>query len=437
MKKRVIFATMVALGCMMTSCMREDDWEMFRHPIHITGEMDPTLGFPVGTGKMNMNDLLSSLSANYNGMINDTGDVIVVEYSMSTSDTVRASSYLQGKKKMESGKWKKNSRPGAKVNWFVKDTVLEDTIDIDFFNDVEGLDSITLAHVWVDLSVGVNGDISDLVADKVNVMFDSMEIWYKDHAGVTKQFVNPALDTFNVYIPDLRNEVLLAFPRMDMADMVNDRPSKMIAKYHLKLRVDPSIVTQNIATMPIQDIIDSVGMSYLVYSANMEVRMPLSVRVANMDYSFDVDMGAGLSSVNLDSILKSINEGLSAEVTDCKFRLVLDNGIPLNLNLTAVAMAADSVTVKWLAFNNELIPSAVTAPMAGDPLVQEAVSPSHKVLEVTLNKSDIEQLKEAKYLRVNITVNSSNNHVTVKKSDYLEMKAYLQVHPTVGVDIEL
>ena len=367
----------------------------------------------------------------------NTGDVITVIYSMSASDTIKASSYIDGKKAMPRVAPGLSSKNGAKVDYFTKDTLIEEEIDIDFFNDVEGLDSISLAHVWVDLSVSVHGDIAPLVADKVNVLFDSVEIWYDDHAGVRKRFVDPALDTFHVSIPDLRDTVKMAFPTMDMASMINERPSKMVAKLHLKLNVDPSIVTQNIATMPIQDIIDSVGMSYLVYSAQMDVKMPLSVRVDNMSYSFSINMGDGLSTINLDSILNSIHDGLSCEVQDSKFRLVLDNGIPLNLNLTARAYAADSTTLLWTAFNNELIPAAVTAPMAGDPLVEEAVSPTHKVLEVTLDKNDIEKFKEAKYMNVDFTVNSSNKHVTVKRSDYLNLKAYLQVHPSVDVNVQI
>ena len=442
MKKKVLFATMVALTCALTSCLKDDDLEMLRHPIHVTGEFDPTLGIPVGSGQMNMNDLLTSLSGSWGGAIIDTGDVITVEYSMSTSDTVKASSYMQGKKAMPKKSMNMFSTPSPKVNWYVKDTVLQDTIDIDFFDDVEFLDSISLAHVWVDLSVGVHGDVSDIIADKVNVTFDSMEIWYKDHTNSFRQFIDPTLDTFHVYIPDLRDTVKMAFPTMDMADMVNDRPSKMVARYHLKLRVDPSIVSQNIATMSVQDIIDSIGMSYLVYSAKMDVKMPLSVSINNMVYNFDVDMGDGLSSVNLDSILNSIHEGISAEITDCKFKLSLDNGIPLNLSLSARGVAADSVTTLCTIFLNEKVPAAEIGPMANDPLVYEAKNPTHKVIETQLSKTDIEKLKESKYLRVNVTVDSrdDNNmlrHVTVKRSDYLKLKAYLQVHPTVDIDVQI
>lgn len=438
MKKRVFFATMVALACMMTSCMREDDWEMFRHPIHVTGEMNPTFGIPVGTGRMNMNDLLTSFSANYNGVISDTGDMITVLYEISMSDTVFASDFIPDSKgKVKGGK---RGKGGAKADAYTKDTLLENIIDIDFFNDVEGLDSIAMAHVWADLSVGVHGDFGNNpgIANNLHVSFDSVELWYDTPNSATpKQFINESLSNFHVEINDLTVDSLYSFPKMDLATVVNDRPSRLYARYHLKLRVDPGIITQNIATMTIQEIIDSLSMAWISYSANMQLKMPMAMRVDNMSYDFDVDLGNGLSSVNLDSILKSINEGLSAEVTSSKFRLVLDNGIPLNLNLTAVAFAGDGVTPLWAVFTNEPVPSAQTAPTADDPMVEEAVSPTRTVLEVVLNKTDIENLKQAKTLKVNIRVNSGNKHVNVKKSDYLDLKAYLEVHPSLTVDISI
>lgn len=442
MKRVLLFTTLVALVCTVTSCMRDDDWEMFNHPIHITGEIDPVLGFPVASGEMNMNDLLANLSSDYAGIVNADSNIITVEYSISSVDTVYASSFMNNSKRVAKASPKAPRmnplKNGPKVDFFTKDTILEDVIDIDFFNDVKELDSLTLAHVWVDLSVSIKGDIPQNYSQYAYVTFDSIQLWYDDSVGTHKRYYSNEVDleSYHVDIPDLSVGVHEAFPTMDMASMVNERPQRMYARYHLKLRVSPQIITQNIANMAIQDIIDTLGMTYITYSADLQVHMPMTARISNMDYKFDLDLGEGLSSVNLDSVLQNINEGLSAEVTESMFCLSLSNNIPLNLNLTAGAYSEDSVLL-WTAFSDELIPSAVTAPMANDPLVEESVSPTSTVLETTLNRSDIENLNNSKYLRVNIRVNSNNKHVAVKKSDMLKIKAYLQIHPTVGIDIEL
>lgn len=438
MKKRILFATAVALACTsLTSCIKGDDLELIKHPIHVTGEMHPTFGIPVGNGEMNMNDLLTSLSSNYNGMISDTGEVITVRYSMSSNDTVFASDFVPDTKSGKEAHTRVPKKNGIKADALTKDTVLETTVAIDFFNDVQGLDSIAITHVWADLSVGVHGNFGSAqsIAEKLHVTFDSVEIWYDDHNGVHQKFDDPNLADFSIPIENITADSLYAFPRMDMAKMVNDQPSKLYARYHLKLTVDPGILTENIANMSIQEIIDSLGMAWIAYSANIDLEMPLTMRIDNMSYDFDVDLGNGLSGVNLDSIVKSINQGLGAEISLSEFTLDLTNGIPLNLNLSAIAFSAAGLPLDTL-FINETIPSAITGPTS-DPLVEQAVSPSHHTINTSLYKADLEKLKKAKTLKVYISVNSDNKHVTVKRSDVLMLKAYLKVHPDLTVNIKI
>lgn len=438
MKKRILFATAVALACTsLTSCIKGDDLELIKHPIHVTGEMHPTFGIPVGNGEMNMNDLLTSLSSNYNGMISDTGEVITVRYSMSSNDTVFASDFVPDTKSGKEAHTRVPKKNGIKADALTKDTVLETTVAIDFFNDVQGLDSIAITHVWADLSVGVHGNFGSAqsIAEKLHVTFDSVEIWYDDHNGVHQKFDDPNLADFSIPIENITADSLYAFPRMDMAKMVNDQPSKLYARYHLKLTVDPGILTENIANMSIQEIIDSLGMAWIAYSANIDLEMPLTMRIDNMSYDFDVDLGNGLSGVNLDSIVKSINQGLGAEISLSEFTLDLTNGIPLNLNLSAIAFSAAGLPLDTL-FINETIPSAITGPTS-DPLVEQAVSPSHHTINTSLYKADLEKLKKAKTLKVYISVNSDNKHVTVKRSDVLMLKAYLKIHPDLTVNIKI
>lgn len=190
--------------------------------------------------------------------------------------------------------------------------------------------------------------------------------------------------------------------------------------------------------MSIQEILDELSIGWISYSANMDLNMPLTMLITNMNYDFNVDLGEGLSGVNLDSILKNINEGLGAEITLSEFTLDLSNGIPLNLNLSAIAYSEMNVPLCTL-FSNELVPAAelvATNPNA-NPVVYEAGTPSHHTITAALNKADLENLKNAKTLKVFMIANSSNKHVAVKRSDMLKMKAYLKVHPTVTVDIEL
>ena len=79
--------------------------------------------------------------------------------------------------------------------------------------------------------------------------------------------------------------------------------------------------------------------------------------------------------------------------------------------------------------------------MPNDPTVYEAISSTHKEVVASLDKTKLDQLNNSKYLRVEITVDSRDNqgalkHVAVKRSDFLNMRAYLKVHPAINVDIQ-
>lgn len=433
MKKIIFFAAVLAFAGMMSSCLRDDDWEMLKHPIHVTGTIDPTWGVPVGYGEMNINDLLSHLSSDYQGIINPDSNIVTVEYSMTSRDTIWAFSSVKGGSK--SGRIK----GGAKGAIFTKDSVIVDTIAIDLFNSVNSLDSITIAHVWLDLSVGAYSDYcSEMVRRNTTVKFDSLEIWYDDKAGNHKQFIPTEVDlsSFSVLVTDIREGFDHAFPTIDVASVVNDLPTRFYTKYHLKINVSDSIISQNIFTMSIPQILDSLRMTKFIYFADLDVQMPMSIMVDNMQHSFDIDLGDGLASVNLDSIIQSINEGISVEITDSKFTLDLENGIPLNMVLTARMYDGNGV-LKWTAFNNAQVPSANVAQVPGDPMSWYATTPTHTTLTTSLNSADLDKIKEAKTMKVILTLGSNNKHVLVDKDDYLKMRAYLLVHPTANIDISI
>ena len=434
MKKTVIFATLLTMLGVMSSCIRDDDWELFKHPIHVQGSVDPHWGIPVAYGEMNFSDLLSRLSAQYNGYVNPDSNIITVEYQGHASDTIYASSFVSGLKA---------PRPSASKSgtYFTKDSVIVDTVYVDFFDDVNSLEGLYLSHVWLDLKVRAWGDCPAMVAPYVKVQFDSLEVWYDDHYDAHKKFTSTDidLDTVKIIVDDVRQGFYKDFPTIDMARVVNDLPKRVYARYHMKVQVSNDIITQNIASMPISDILDSLSMTKFIYEGDLAIEMPLEVRMDDLFYTFDVDLGEGLSGVNLDSIFRSVSDGLSVDVGESKFRMKLDNGIPLNLTLTAKAYEGDPSVpsnLRWIAFNNETIASAELGAIPGDPIIKQAVSPKTTMLEVDLDSADIEALKKCTKMRVSIMVATTNHeHVAIKRNDFLKLSAFIQVHPTAKIDI--
>ena len=140
MKKITLFASILLFLGMLTSCLRSDDWELLRHPIHVTGSANPQYGIPVVTGELNINDLMSSFSADYAGMITDD-EIVTIEYQIDLRDTILALSEISLKGNKPAPPEINNDEPKF---WIPKDTTLVDTIDIDFFNDVDYVGQINI-----------------------------------------------------------------------------------------------------------------------------------------------------------------------------------------------------------------------------------------------------------------------------------------------------
>ena len=63
MKKRLFFALVALLA--LSACMRDEDWNLLRHPIHIQGHMDPSYGVPAAYGKMTFHDAFMKAKAEH------------------------------------------------------------------------------------------------------------------------------------------------------------------------------------------------------------------------------------------------------------------------------------------------------------------------------------------------------------------------------------
>ena len=428
MKKITLFAVVLFVAGAMTSCLRSDDLDLLRHPIHITGSANPQYGIPVATGELDINDLLSSFSADYAGMITDD-DVITVQYQMNLSDTIKALSNISLK---NSAPKVKGGAPSPKATWMSKDTTMVDTIDIDFFNDVDYAGLINIEHIWLTLKVGAFGRGAEMVRPYIRARFFNLHISYEDHNGVVKDF--GGMPAANVQINDIYEGFNHHFDSVDIQSIVNDMPRRIFTSYTFRFSVSSDLVMSNIMSMPYAEILDSVQMTELIYSADLNVSMPLSVQFNGLNYSYDVSLGDGLNSLNLDSIMSTISEDINFDVDSARFRLKMFNGIPLNLRLSATMQDANGNDLIYL-FNNESVAAANLASNPANPTQFVAISEKESELNARLDNADMDKIHLAKNLKVDLTIDSDNKHVLIRRSDKLRLKGFLVVKPTVGVDI--
>lgn len=434
MRKTVLLAGMLAMLGALTSCLRGDDLDMLRHPIHVSGTMDPRFGIPVGYGEMNVNDLLSQFSSNHSSLIDMTTPVLTLVYDTSVSDTIKAFGGATPPPPTPPippiGKRLAVKDVDTTV-WWQTDTVVSDTIEIDFFRDAEALDHISMDSVLMDLTVGAHAQCAEVVRPHISASFDGLQVTYQDHAGATKTLEGLSVDP--VYISDISQGFTETFEKINVAPMMSDRPQKIIATYHFHFNVKKSLIADDLSHMNISAIMatyDTLGMTELIYSASMHVNMPLKMNVSALGYDFNVDLKDGMASVNLDSMLHSINEGINLVMDSTLFRLVLDNGIPLQLKLTAEMLDADSVPL-FTMFANEIITMA-QVDGTGMSVISEQTE-----LARYLTRNELDMMKQARSMNVKITLDSNSKHVVVRTDDFLKIKAYLQIHPQVNIDIHM
>lgn len=426
MKRKTFFLTIVLVCAALASCLRSDDLEILRHPIHVTGSLNPQYGIPVATGEMNLNDILSHLSAEYQGLLVEDEEVVTIAYETMMSDTIYAFSQIPDVAPMPRNTTKDGSM------WFSKDTVITDTIDIDFFNDVEFSGQLNIEHIWLDLAVAAYGQCPKSVRPYVKASFDNLVVSYDDHNGVHKPFnavsVNP------IEITDINEGFTHEFQQVDVADMANDMPRRIYTSYRMRFSVSSEFIASAISSMYFGEILDSLRMSKLIYAADMAVTIPMSVKFDNLNYSYDLDLGDGLSSVNLDSIANSIAEGISVDIDTSILRLALDNGIPMEFTLGATLVDSNGNNLLEV-FNNRTIASAATVPDPQDNNRFMAGESVRTVVEKKLTADELALLDDAKSLHLTLRIDTQNKHVTIRRSDFLKIKAYLQVRPTVDIDI--
>lgn len=426
MKRKTFFLTIVLACAALASCLRSDDLEILRHPIHVTGSLNPQYGIPVATGEMNINDILSHLSSEYQGLLVEDEEVVTIAYETMMSDTIYAFSQIPDVAPMPRNTTKDGSM------WFSKDTVITDTIDIDFFNDVEFSGQLNIEHIWLDLAVTAYGQCPESVRPYVKASFDNLVVSYDDHNGVHKPFnavsVNP------IEITDINEGFSHEFQQVDVADMANDMPRRIYTSYRMRFSVSSEFIASAISSMYFGEILDSLRMSKLIYAADMAVTIPMSVQFDNLNYSYDLDLGDGLSSVNLDSIANSIAEGISVDIDTSILRLALDNGIPMEFTLGATLVDSNGNNLLEV-FNNRTIASAATVPDPQDNDRFMAGESVRTVVEKKLTADEQALLDDAKSLHLTLRIDTQNKHVTIHRSDFLKIKAYLQVRPTVDIDI--
>lgn len=434
--KRSAILLAALLAVFFSSCVRSEDIDLLRHPIHVQGDVDPYFGVPIAYGELTLNDIYEMLNANYTGWLDPNENIVTLVFDTTVTDIIHATGQSpSGKSYIAKG--------GSKGFVDFIDTVKEYSVDITLFDDarLSGITSadLTINHLWFNLDAVYQGHcvagLEDTVQRYVRAVADSLVIKYVGHDFQTHVFTGlPPIDPIN--ITDVLNRQTLSFDSIDLAPLINSMPRRITASFRFKFSVDDAWVVNNATNPSFAQMMNDISMTYLEYDAAVSVAFPFEIHIGMLPYDFTIDLGEGLATVNIDSILNSLGDNVDAELKDSYLNLAFDNGIPFNFMVSASMLDADS-NYLFEVVNLDTILSAPTAPLADDPTTLEATGVTQTIVRAKLNQEKLRKLKDARKMNIGLAISSGTGRVAVQKSNSLKIKASLQVHPSVAIDLPI
>ena len=440
MKKQLLLAIVFVAAALMSSC-RKEDLDMLRHPIYVQGEIAPNLQLPLASSsRMNFGDLLSMFDGTFSNVLVPGTDLIIFTYDTSFSDHAPLSEMTgaKGGRKIITHKW------------------VEKTVDIDLFekSDMSLLEEadISIQELMLDLYATLQAVSHDTTAERLlrqygSAQLDSLQISYtkqNNEVGVLGTQDVPPL------IIDTLTNLNTWHATLNLADIFNKRPKSITYRFKIDVNIDNSFMTDpymvtTAITNPerVQEVQDSVQNAMMYYGAQVAVTFPFEVHIGHLKYSYPIAINRGTSgdSENDDALRKTFDKiqdilnGRLSNILDADLdslvilKMVVRNGIPLNINLNGILInaAGDSTGV---LFPYQGIPSCSVVNNEADSLHPGLTNPP---ISIPLNMETLEKFMDTDSIRISMMVSTyGNTPVRIKKSDGLDMKLYIQLHPKLN-----
>jgi hypothetical protein len=429
MKRFLITAILAVSVIAATSCVRDEDWELLRHPVHVRGTLDPNFGTPIAYGHVTINDVLHMFNGDYTGLLDPEDDILTINFEAEGSDSILARSLM-------------SKSVGTKGFFMASDTTISYNVNITLFDNVTLHDivnnNISINHLWLDFVADIRGDcpesVRDTVARYVHAVFDSLVVKYTDYNGVVHNF--PGVDIEPIPFDSVLATKHIQFDSIDMAEIVNSMPRNVNVSFRFRFALDDTIFALDLADAYFSQLLDSIKMTKIYYDANVKVAFPFEIKINSLPYSFDVDLGEGLSQVDIDAVLDSIGEGVDVDIKDSYLTLGFANGIPLELGIAGTLIDANGLPLGTPLFVDTII-AAPSAPSPDDPTTNIAIADTTTRVVIAMNRQRLQQLRNAKKIRFDMQMATGNKHVSIRRSDYLKIKVYLKLHPEAVIDIPI
>ncbi len=436
--KRKAFIALAAVVMVFSACLRDDDLALLKKPIHLQGSMDPSVGVPAAYGRMTIHDMLHMLSSTYTGHIYDTTDIITIYFDTSISDTIR--SFVPYNPPDPGSK--------SKTMYTMIDTTFEYSVNITMFDGVQfaqylANDNITIGDLWLDLRAILKAIVPQNVVEYVNneeyvqSNINNFQIFYTKHNGTEVEFTD-----FSIPDETLKHLVdgdTMTRPHINMRNIVNDMPKRIRVKFHYDFAIsDEFIYGHSFTPQQIQDIKDSINKLHMFYDVNAYAEFPFDIKIKRLPYAFTIDLKSdSLPRLDIQQTLDSIARGLSVDLSDAKLTLAFDNAIPAKFNMATYLIDANGSIIGDTLIHDTIL---AAAPVRSDGAGHYVSNGSTRtVVTVKLDEQRLRDLSATRKIGFNFAMATDNgsNNVSIRRDDYLYLKAFIMVHPQANIDIPL
>ena len=445
MKRLLLVAMAAVLAATSLSCIREEDREIFRHPVHLQGSISPNFGVPIGFGEMTLNDLFTSLDDTYTGLIVPDEDILTIYYEANLSDTLLVDYYIS-----KQGRGAKHGTPqpkdafGEDETSIWADTVMRFYVDIDMFSKVD-LDAmaehdLSIGHLWLNLASSFNSDSPEAhrqdIQEHASLEFNDLSIEYTDRVGQTHTFEGFQFQPISFL--DLLAGGELRFDDVDLAEIINAMPSRITSVQHMRLYINKdyfhNMDVPHVTSF--RELADTLHLTWMSFNADLSVRFPMMIHIGDLPFHYTINFGNALEQVDLQTILEKIDENIEVGLEESSLNLVVENGLPISLAVKGTLVDENGDLLSCI-IPLDTIKAAPTAPLPSGNGDHEAVGTTKGKISAVLDYDKLADLNRSKGLRFDLGIATGDGHAAIKKSDMLGLKVYLKVHPTVSVDIPL
>lgn len=443
MKRRVALWAIVIAAVAVASCVRDEDLDLLKHPVHVTGELTPGYGAPIGYGQLTISNVISMLSDTYRGSISADADTVAIEIDTTLVDTL----YNMAKTSAVSSPL----RTGVftKDGGISKDTTISYGLDLAIFDDA-AVDTMLNGHISIvsllfSMNTFIKAECPDTVRQIIkqyaSATIDNMLIHYTSHDGTVYPFTEFTFPTMTI-AEILDGDSVNAY-NVEMRDIINRLPTHIEVSYQLHFRLSSDFFTDHGSDANYNEMLDSINKLYFHYNARAHVKMPLNIHLEDLPYNINIAFsGDSLTRLNLQEVADSIAEGLTVHLDSAYLILAFTNGLPMEFKVDAALLDSNRTILGNNIITNGIIQPATTQPTDATNTCFKRESDVTSRIYIHLDEERIRELHKAKSMYMSLRVSGNQgsdpaNSIIIGPEDYMRIKVYVQIHPSARLDMRL